>query len=192
MKCYQWNVGKKTIFANSSAVRFEKDCQNSLQVKYIEFYPDFTWGTIGMESSAACTVLLEHAKNHPFKPEGTGSRSQFQEAPLLTSYVLLSLQAAKFGKWKSTRKVKVLKTRCYRAFLRQTTSCATWRPKPLPPLRPQSLNSQKSQKWWTTSSSRARWLPLPVRPVPLSSQPPVTRERRPLRLPRWSLHRHHP
>ena len=43
---------------------------HDFEVKYIEFWPDFTWGTIGMESSAACAVLLEHAKQHPFKPEG--------------------------------------------------------------------------------------------------------------------------
>jgi hypothetical protein len=37
-------------------------------VKEIEFWSGYNWGTIKLESAHARTVLLEHAKYHPFKP----------------------------------------------------------------------------------------------------------------------------
>ena len=56
---------------------------HEFEVKYIKFYPDFTWGTIGMESSVACSVLLEHAKDHPFKPEGKKRNSDTAKFQML-------------------------------------------------------------------------------------------------------------
>merc|ERR1712018_790133 len=37
-------------------------------VKEIEFWSGYNWGTIKLESAHARSVLLDHAKYHPFKP----------------------------------------------------------------------------------------------------------------------------
>ena len=47
-------------------------------VKEIEFWSGYNWGTIKLESAHARSVLLEHAKYHPFKP--------FTDGKLLISY----------------------------------------------------------------------------------------------------------
>lgn len=42
---------------------------HDFEVKYIEVWPDYSWAAIGLENPGAVTVLLEHSREHPFKPE---------------------------------------------------------------------------------------------------------------------------